>query len=106
MALVHNLTLITLVVATMSMLLSAMALWPQWKHGLAFIRDAVLWTALVVVVIGVATIGWRNYRISNQKVLAPAQEFQQVSVAYPEQPTHWPQQNDYNQRNETWRQSR
>jgi large-conductance mechanosensitive channel len=45
------LTVIALLAAIVSMVLSSIALWPQWKHGLSVVRDFVLWAALVFVVV-------------------------------------------------------
>lgn len=54
----EGLTVVTLVVALISMLLSCMALWPQWKDSLAVVRDTVLWMAVVVVLVAAATVSW------------------------------------------------
>ena len=45
------LSVIALIVAIVSMVLSSIALWPQWKHGLGVVRDLVLWAALAFVVV-------------------------------------------------------
>ena len=66
-----GLTIVTLIVASFSMLLSSLALWPQWRHALAFLRDIVLWVTLVAIVVGAATMGWRHYRVSNRAPAAP-----------------------------------
>ena len=66
MTLSDGLTLVTLVVATISMLLSCIALWPQSRQMLSFVRDVVLWLVLVFVFVAVATLGWRHYRVQYQ----------------------------------------
>ena len=45
------LTVIALIAAIVSMVLSSIALWPKWKHGLAVVRDVVLWVALAFFVV-------------------------------------------------------
>lgn len=57
----EGLTIVTLVMAIISMALSSLALWPQWKDSLAVIRDVVLWMALVIFLVAVATLGWKRY---------------------------------------------
>lgn len=66
MTISDGLTLVTLIVATISMLLSCIALWPQSKKVLSFARDVVLWMVAVFVFVGVATLGWRHYRVHYQ----------------------------------------
>ena len=63
----EGLTIITLIMASISMLLSSMALWPQWKSSLAALRDAVLWMALVFVIVVAVTFGWKHYASSPAK---------------------------------------
>jgi MFS superfamily sulfate permease-like transporter len=55
------LNVVTLVVAIVSMVLSSMALWPQWKSSLVKLRDGVLWFALIFVIVAIATIGWSRF---------------------------------------------
>jgi hypothetical protein len=43
------------------LLLVALALFPDLRQGLAVVRDAVLWCALVVVVAFVAWHGWSHW---------------------------------------------
>jgi uncharacterized membrane protein YdbT with pleckstrin-like domain len=57
----EGLTIATLIVALISMVLSCMALWPQWKDKVAKVRDMVLWMALVAVVVAVVTMAWNRY---------------------------------------------
>lgn len=66
MTMSDGLTLVTLIVATISMLLSCIALWPQSKQTLSFVRDIVLWMVLVFVFVGLATLGWRHFRVHYQ----------------------------------------
>jgi hypothetical protein len=54
------LTVIALIAAIVSMVLSSIALWPQWKHGLSVVRDLVLWAALVFVVVMVLNVRTRR----------------------------------------------
>lgn len=72
-----GLTIVTLIVASISMLLSSLALWPQWRNALAFLRDIVLWLILVFIVVGAATMGWRHYRVSNRVPAIPADRWEQ-----------------------------
>ena len=67
MATSDSLAIVTLLVAMVSMTLSSMALWPQWKHAVRVLRDVVLWTALVLVVVGATTIGWRHHRTAQRR---------------------------------------
>jgi hypothetical protein len=69
MTMSDGLTLVTLIVATISMLLSCIALWPQSKQMLSFVRDVVLWMVLVFIFVGAATLGWRHYRVYYQRRL-------------------------------------
>lgn len=62
LTLTEGLTLATLVLAIISMTMSIMVLWPQCRHGMAAVRDVVLWMALVFVVVGALTVGWRRVR--------------------------------------------
>ena len=71
MAFSDGLTLITLAVATISMVLSCVALWPQSRQMLSFVRDVVLWLVLVFVFVAVATLGWRHYRVHYQSKTPP-----------------------------------
>ena len=57
----EGLTIATMVMAMISMILSCMALWPQWKDKVAKVRDMVLWMALVAVLVAVATVAWNRY---------------------------------------------
>ncbi len=75
-----GLTIVTLVVASISMLLSCLALWPQWRHALAFLRDIILWAALLFLVVGAATLGWRYHRLSNRPPAVPAEPWEQSAV--------------------------
>ena len=64
-----GLTIVTLVMAIISMSLSCMALWPQWKDSLAMVRDVVLWMAMVAVLVAVVTVSWNRYaRTSTQSL--------------------------------------
>ena len=76
-----GLTIVTLIVASISMLLSSLALWPQWRHALAFLRDIALWVTLVFVVVGAATMGWRYLRVSNRAPAAPVDRWEQSANA-------------------------
>ena len=57
----EGLTIATMIMAIISMVLSCMALWPQWKDKVAKVRDMVLWMALVAVVVAVVTMAWNRY---------------------------------------------
>jgi len=50
-----GLTIVTLVMAIISMILSSIALWPHWKDSLAVVRDGVLWIALILIVVFVVS---------------------------------------------------
>ena len=52
-----SLTIVALAIACLSMLLSLVALWPQWKDQFAAARDVILWAALAVVVVAVVKSG-------------------------------------------------
>ena len=56
----QTLAVAALLTSIVSMLLSMIALWPQWKDQLAVLRDFVLWTALAVMVVGIVGINWRK----------------------------------------------
>jgi uncharacterized membrane protein YfcA len=60
----EGLTVVTLVVAIISMMLSVIALWPHWKDSMAVVRDGVLWIALIAVVIGVVTGAFKRNQTS------------------------------------------
>ncbi len=75
-------TFVTLVVASISMLLSCIALWPQSRQTLSFVRDVVLWTTLVFVFVGMATLGWRHFRVNYRPRLQP-----QSTAAWETDPT-------------------
>ena len=66
----ESLNLATLIVALMSMTLSCMALWPQCRDGVALIRDAILWAALIAVVVGATTLGWRSFQTRGDATLS------------------------------------
>jgi hypothetical protein len=56
---------------------------------LAFLRDIVLWVALVFIVVGAATMGWRYYRVSNRAPAVPADRWEQsANVPLPDS-TSW-----------------
>ena len=76
-----GLTLFTLVVATISMMLSCVALWPQSRKALSFARDVVLWLLVIVAFVGVSTLGWRHFRVNYQRRPPPS-----VLEAAPGQP--------------------
>ena len=65
------LTLVTLVLASVSLLLSSIALWPQSRQVLSLVRDVVLWMVLVFVFVGIATVGWRHFRVYYQPRILP-----------------------------------
>ncbi len=56
----QTLAILALATSVVSMLLSMVALWPQWRDQFAVLRDVVLWAALAVVVIGLVSIGWQQ----------------------------------------------
>lgn len=55
------LTTITLIIASVSMVLSSLALLPHLRPGAAMLRDAILWAALVVVFVSMVGLGWRYW---------------------------------------------
>ncbi len=61
-----GLTIVTLVVASISMILSSIALWPRSREALSFVRDVTLWVIFLFVFVGAATLGWRQYRLANR----------------------------------------
>ena len=63
----EGLTIVTMIVAIISMSLSCMALWPQWKDKVAKARDMVLWMALVAVVVAAVTMAWNRYAVQGAK---------------------------------------
>ena len=85
----NGLTIVTLIVAAISMLLSSLALWPQWRHALAFLRDIVLWMTLMFIVVGAATMGWRYYRVSNRAPAVPADHWEQSTNVPPPDAMSW-----------------
>ncbi len=56
----ESLACLALVMSVISMVLSSIALWPQWKTGISVVRDFVLWAALIFVVVGVLNVFWRK----------------------------------------------
>ena len=56
----ESLACLALVMSVISMVLSSIALWPQWKNGISVLRDIVLWAALIFVVVGTLNILWRK----------------------------------------------
>lgn len=54
------LTLVTLVMAIVSMSISSLALLPHVKPGLAVVRDAVLWGAMVAIFLAILVVGWHH----------------------------------------------
>jgi|GEM_PF-6294082 hypothetical protein len=58
------LTIVTLVTSTITMVITCLALLPQVKQGMVIVRDAVLWAAMVVLLVVIASVGWA--RVVNQ----------------------------------------
>ena len=56
----QTLMIATLIISIISMLMSMIALWPQWREQFAVLRDFVLWGALVVVAAIVLNVGWNR----------------------------------------------
>ena len=81
--------MVTLILASISMLLSTLALWPQWRNALAFLRDIVLWATLVFIVVGVATMGWRYHRVSNRAPDVPNDRWEQSANVPPTDSMSW-----------------
>lgn len=73
----QTLTLAVLATSIVSMLLSMIALWPQWKDQLAVLRDFVLWTALAVFVIGLLGVNWRRSveKYNSQETASPPADY-------------------------------
>jgi hypothetical protein len=73
----QTLTLAALATSIISMLLSMIALWPQWKDQLAVLRDFVLWTALAVFVIGFLGVNWRRsvVKYNSQETATPSSDY-------------------------------
>lgn len=61
-----GLTLCTLIVATISMALSCMALWPHSRKALSHVRDFLLWVIAVFAIVGFSTLAWRHFRLNYQ----------------------------------------
>jgi hypothetical protein len=91
---IEGLTVATLIMAILSMLLSSIAIWPQLKHGLVVVRDAVLWMALIVIALAVATVSWNQYHgdpgPAADSAAAPADTVPAdvVPVSLPSRPGH------------------
>jgi hypothetical protein len=62
---------VTLAMSTLSLVMASVALLPQLKEGIAIVRDAVLWGALVALLIVVAAVGW--LRLANKRGVQPDQ---------------------------------
>ena len=56
------LQILTLVISALTLLIVSVELLPKLKQGMEVVRDAVLWTALVVVVIMLSVAGWQHLR--------------------------------------------
>lgn len=55
-----NLVILALVMSALSLMLSSVSAWPSWKDSLATVRDAILWIALIFVLVGIANYHWRS----------------------------------------------
>lgn len=68
MAMTTNLlAILALLVSTISLIISVMIAWPNYKDSFAKIRDAVLWVAFIFVVVGMVNYAWRNTAWSHRE---------------------------------------
>jgi hypothetical protein len=65
----QTLTMATLAIAIVSMLMSMIALWPQWREQFAVLRDFVLWGALVLVAAILLNASWSRSTLTKHRPL-------------------------------------
>ena len=66
MSVYEVLTVITFVTSSITMIIAVVAVFPRMKDGVAIVRDAVLWIAMVVLVVAGLMAGWRNFGSGTQ----------------------------------------
>ncbi len=51
----------TFIMATMAMIMASAPFLPHMKPVIVFIRDTVLWVAMILILVAVAVVGWTRY---------------------------------------------
>jgi hypothetical protein len=72
MSLDDGLSIVAIVMSSLALVISVRPWLPGLKQGLVIARDTVLWAAVVVLVILVATIGWTRFADRLRDPDAPA----------------------------------
>ena len=66
MAFHDGLEIATFVMATMAMIMASAPHFPRFKQSMVFVRDTVLWVALVLIVAFVIVVGWTRFSEARQ----------------------------------------
>ena len=67
MTIFEVLTVLTFVISTMTMFMVFVSVLPHMKEGMTMVRDAILWAALVIVVVAALYFGWAQLSGKFQK---------------------------------------
>lgn len=74
-----GLNVVTLIMCILTLTMATAALMPQLKYGLVLLRDGLLWTILLGVLLTVAFIGWSRLHEARQ-LRAQERDFYELQV--------------------------
>ena len=62
-----GLNIVTLIMCAVTLTIASLAVLPQIKLGLLILRDSILWTALLGIVVAVGAVGWKHFHDAQQR---------------------------------------